>query len=134
MPHLILEYSANLEGQIDVPDLVRTVHDAALATGIFPQAGTRTRAAKRTEYAIADHDPGNGFVHLTLRIGMGRSVEVRQQAGNQIFEALTGALQERYSAGRLAISFEMIEINADTSWKQNNIHNAMAAEAGAAAE
>ncbi len=134
MPHLILEYSANLEDKVDIRGLVRTVHEAALETGIFPEAGTRTRAAKRTEFEIADRHPDNGFVHLTLRIGMGRTVEVRQEAGGKIFSALTGFLDGAYQDGRLAISFEMIEINADTSWKQNNIHYAMAADAGAAAE
>ena len=133
MPHLILEYSANLEDQVDIKGLVRTVHDAALNTGIFPEAGTRTRAAKRTAYEIADRHPDNGFVHLTLRIGMGRTVEVRQTAGEQIFAALTRALADRYAEGRLAVSFEMVEINADTSWKQNNIRDAMAEDSGAAA-
>ena len=134
MPHLILEYSANLEEQIDVKDLVRTVHDAALKTGVFPEAGTRTRAAKRMDYEIADRHPDNGFVHLTLRIGMGRTVEVRQMAGEQIFAALTGALSGRFAEGRLAVSFEMVEINAETSWKQNNIRDAMAECSGVAAE
>ena len=134
MPHLILEYSANLEEQIDVKGLVRTVHDAALKTGVFPEAGTRTRAAKRMDYEIADRHPDNGFVHLTLRIGMGRTVEVRQMAGEQIFAALTGALSTRLAEGRLAVSFEMVEINAETSWKQNNIRDAMAEGSGVAAE
>lgn len=134
MPHLIVEYSANLEDDIDVPGLVRTVHDAAIATGVFPEAGTRTRAAKRTEYEIADRHPENGFVHLTARIGMGRTMKVRQKAGEEIFAALTGALSERYAVGRMAVSFEMVEMNADTSWKQNNIRDAMAAEAGKAAQ
>ena len=134
MPHLILEYSANLEDQIEVKDVVSAVHDAAIATGVFPLAGTRTRTAKRNDYDIADRHPDNGFVHLTARIGMGRTVEVRQQAGQQIFDALTGALADRYEQGRLAVSFEIVEINAETSWKQNNIRDAINAKTGAAAE
>ena len=47
MPHLILEYSANLEADIDIRKLITVVHEAALKTGVFPRGGCRTRAARR---------------------------------------------------------------------------------------
>ena len=36
MPHLIIEYSANLEPEIQIRQLVDTLHAAAIATGVFP--------------------------------------------------------------------------------------------------
>ena len=88
MPHVVVEFSANLRGRADVPRLLRTVHDAALATGVFPRGGTRTRAEERTDYLIADGHPDNAFVHVTLRIGHGRDLETRKRAGQQVFDAL----------------------------------------------
>ncbi|MEM8687209.1 MAG: 5-carboxymethyl-2-hydroxymuconate Delta-isomerase [Pseudomonadota bacterium] len=121
MPHLIVEYSANLDTVIDIQTLVHAVQDAAHETGIFPKAGTRTRAERREVYEIADGHDDNGFVHLIVRIGSGRPVEVRKEAGDLIFKRLTAALDEVYKAHPLAISFEMVEIDPDTTWKQNNI-------------
>ncbi len=127
MPHLILEYSANLDDVLDMQALVHTVHEAALNTGVFPKGGCRTRAARREAYEIADGHPDNGFVHLTARIGAGRPVELRQEAGNAIFAALTAALEDVFAAQPIGISFEIAEINPDTSWKKNNLHEAVKA-------
>ena len=42
MPHLIVEYSANLEPALDIRGLVEALHEAALETGVFPIGGIRT--------------------------------------------------------------------------------------------
>ena len=47
MPHLNIEYSANLEEELDVQALVDRIHETALETGIFPLGGVRTRAEAR---------------------------------------------------------------------------------------
>ena len=41
MPHLTVEYSANLDDQIDIQKLVEAVHQAALRTGVFEVAAVR---------------------------------------------------------------------------------------------
>ncbi|NNF80821.1 MAG: 5-carboxymethyl-2-hydroxymuconate Delta-isomerase [Rhizobiales bacterium] len=127
MPHLILEYSANLDDVLDIQALVHAVHEAALGTGVFPKGGCRTRGSRCEAYEIADGHADNGFIHLTARIGAGRPVEVRQEAGNAIFAALTASLEEVFAARPIGISFEIVEINPDTSWKKNNLHEAVKA-------
>ena len=126
MPHLTVEYSANLEPELDATRLVETVHEAALSTGIFPEGGIRTRAARRDIYVIADGHSDNAFVHLAIRIGAGRSPDSRKQAGQTIFAALTQALDDTYAARPLGISMEMTESNPDMSWKRNNLHDTVA--------
>jgi 5-carboxymethyl-2-hydroxymuconate isomerase len=127
MPHVVVEFSANLRGRADVPRLLRTVHDAALATGVFPRGGTRTRAEERTDYLIADGHPDNAFVHVTLRIGHGRDLETRKRAGQQVFDALCAELAQASAATPLAISFEVQEIDPDLNFKLNTLHAHVAA-------
>ena len=122
MPHLILEYSANLDEDLDIGDLVELVHDAALDTGVFPLGGMRTRAERRDVYRVADGNPENRFVNLVARIGVGRPLAVRQTAGNTIFEALCGALQPVFDRYPLSISFEVQEMHPQLNFKKNNIH------------
>ena len=43
MPHIVVEYSANLRTRLGPQDLIDCVHQAALRTGVFPIGGTRTR-------------------------------------------------------------------------------------------
>ncbi|MCP5266524.1 MAG: 5-carboxymethyl-2-hydroxymuconate Delta-isomerase [Burkholderiaceae bacterium] len=127
MPHIIIEYSANLREAIRLPALIDHLHATALTTGVFPLGGTRTRAAERTHYRIADGHPDNGFVHVTLRIGHGRDLPTRERAGRTIFDALCEFLGPVYETRPLGISFEVQELDPVLNFKQNNLHDYVAA-------
>jgi 5-carboxymethyl-2-hydroxymuconate isomerase len=131
MPHVVIEYSANLRQRADVARLLRTVHDAALATGVFPRGGTRTRAEERTDYLIADGHPDNAFVHVILRIGHGRDLDTRRRAGQQVFDALCAELAPVLATSPLAVSFEVQEIDPDLSFKRNTVREHVAAREAA---
>ena len=126
MPHITIEYTANLEPELKLPALINALH--AVATGIeaFPLAGLRTRTERRDHYRIADGHPDNAFVHLTLRIAHGRSLEVRKAAGDLLFAALCRELQPLVDKRPLAISFEISEIDPVLSYKAGNIRDYMA--------
>jgi 5-carboxymethyl-2-hydroxymuconate isomerase len=126
MPHLIVEYSANLDAKVDIDALLRDLHEAAAASGVFPLGGIRTRAARREGYRIADGHPDNAFVHVVARIRHGRPLEVRQRAGTLLFDTLCRALATAYATTPLGISLEIQEIDPDVSYKQNNLHEYVA--------
>ena len=122
MAHFILEYSANLTPELDVPALFRQLLDAAQATGVFPLAGIRFRARRCDEYLIAEGNPDNAFVHLSMKMGHGRTLEVRKAAGEKLFAALCAHLDPIYQCRPLAISFEIRELNPDLNYRKNNMH------------
>lgn len=121
MPHVIIEYSSNLEEHVDLAAFLEHVHQAALACGAFPLPGLRTRAARRDRYRIADGHPANAFVHVVARVAPGRSLEVRHAAGRSIFEAITSFLAPQIAQMPLAITFEMHEIEMAVSFRENNL-------------
>lgn len=129
MPHQIIEYSANLESRCDIEGLVDGMHEAAMRTEGLPVGGLRTRAAKRDVYRIADRHPDNAFVHVTLNLGSGRSVEVRRGFGEALFAALCELLEPVSSTSPLALSLEIREIHPELTWKKNNLREYMAARA-----
>ena len=122
MPHLIVEYSANLEHRIALDELLDKLRDSALGTGIFPLGGLRIRAHRTDRYRIADCDPGNAYVHVTALIGHGRPLDVRKNAGEQLFATLTDHLQRFYEQAPLAISFNIQEFHPELNFKKNNLH------------
>jgi len=122
MPHLIVEYSANLERDVDIARLVATIHAAALETGVFPIGGLRTRAERREVYAIADKHPENAFIHVQARIGAGRTPEVRQKAAEHIFASLKAETAKTFASRPLGLTFEIVEIDPVGSLKHNNLH------------
>jgi 5-carboxymethyl-2-hydroxymuconate isomerase len=122
MAHIQIEYSANLRERIDFPRFLEAVHAAALATGIFPIGGLRTRVYAAEHYRIADGHPDNAFVHTMLRVGHGRDVETRKRACDAIFAAICGQLAELFERVPLGLSLEMQEIDPVLTLKKNNLH------------
>jgi 5-carboxymethyl-2-hydroxymuconate isomerase len=123
VPHLIVEYSANLEKQIDISGLLRQVHAAALGTGAFELAAVRTRAARRDCYVIADDHKDNAFVAVSIRIGKGRDPETRKSIGEAIFQAVCAYLDARCQGAPIGISLEVQEIDPTAAFRQNNLHS-----------
>ena len=129
MPHFTIEYSANLDAQVDMAAVVELVRKAAVETGIFPLGGIRVRAIKCEHYAIADGDPRLGFLSMVLRLGEGRDLPTRKKAGEHIFKTLSTYLDPVFARSKFALSFDMQVNDKETSWKRNNIHDALKAEA-----
>lgn len=123
MAHIVIEYSAGLRGRLDLPEFLTAVHQAALATGVFPIGGIRTRAYAAEDYVIADGHPENAFVHLSLKVGHGRDLQTRKRACEAIFEAACRYLAPIFEAVPLGISLEMQEIDPVLTFKKNNLHD-----------
>jgi 5-carboxymethyl-2-hydroxymuconate isomerase len=128
MPHFTIEYSANLEGRVDMGAVVELVRKAAVETGIFPLGGIRVRAIKCEHYAIANGAANYAFLDMVLRLGEGRDLPTRQKAGEHIFKALSACLDPVFAKDKLALSFDMQINDKETSWKRNNIHEALKVE------
>jgi 5-carboxymethyl-2-hydroxymuconate isomerase len=129
MPHFTIEYSANLDGRVDIGAACEVVRKAAVETGIFPLGGIRVRAVRCEHYAIADARNDYGFLDMVLRVGEGRDLPTRQKAGEHVFCALSKHLDPVFAASKFALSFDMQINDKDTSWKRNNIHDALKVEA-----
>jgi 5-carboxymethyl-2-hydroxymuconate isomerase len=131
MPHFTIEYSANLDARVDMAKVVEVVRKAAVETGIFPLGGIRVRAIKCEHYAIANGDTNLAFLDMVLRLGEGRDLPTRQKAGEHIFKALSAYLDPVFTQSNFALSFDMQINDKEVSWKRNNIHEALKAEAAA---
>jgi 5-carboxymethyl-2-hydroxymuconate isomerase len=129
MPHFSIEYSANLDAHVDMTEICEIVRRTAVETGILPVGGIRVRAIRCEDYAIADGRHDYGFLAMLLRLGEGRDLAARQEAGAHVFEALSRHLDPIFAHSKLALSFDMQINDAATSWKRNNIHDALKAEA-----
>jgi len=122
VPHVLIEYSANLSAQLDFPEFLTALRDAALATGMFQLGGIRVRAYQADHYVIADGDVDNAFVHIILRVGHGRDFETRKSASEFIFAKACEKLETLHNRIPLGISLEMQEIDPALTYKKNNLH------------
>jgi len=132
MPHVICEYSANIEEKIRLDALLETLHAAVMRTRISELSGLRTRGEKRSNYRVADNDPANGFVNITVRIAKGRPPETRRLVAETVFGAASKHLESVFATTPLALSVEVQEIDPDFRIHTNNIRDWMKAREPAA--
>jgi len=128
MPHFTIEYSANLDGHVDMAEIVEVVRKAAVEAVIFPLGGIRVRAVRCEHYAIADGNPNHAFLDMVLRLGEGRDLATRKKAGEHVFKALSTHLDPVFAKMKFALSFDMQINDKETSFKRNNIHEALKVE------
>jgi 5-carboxymethyl-2-hydroxymuconate isomerase len=125
MPHLILDHSPNLDGLVDTGAVLEAARIAMVETGVFPLGGIRVRAHRATACVIADGNPAHAYCDVILRMGAGRPLDVRQAAGEHVFKALSQAFEPAFAKTTVALSFEIVEIHSDLTWKRNTIHTAL---------
>jgi 5-carboxymethyl-2-hydroxymuconate isomerase len=100
MPHVVLQYTANLESQVDMPALCRDIAAVLVeqtdeAGGpLFPIAGTRVLAYPAQVYAVADGKGDYGFCYINIRIAGGRSEAAKKRSG----DAVLAKVQARFAA------------------------------------
>lgn len=132
MAHFVLEYSDNIDAaSLALQRLFEQLHDCARDSGIFPYKGIRSRAYVSHDYRIADGNPNHMFVHLTVLVGAGRSVEERETVAKQFFAILQRHFSHCLEVRGVALSFELKELEPLLKYNLNNIQNYLAAEPSA---
>jgi 5-carboxymethyl-2-hydroxymuconate isomerase len=111
MPHIIAEYSVNLEDRLDVQALVDDLHRAAVDSGIAEIVAIRTRAVPREHFRVADGKPENGFVHIVARLRVGRPEEKRKELGRALLAAADKRLANVYPTHPIGLTVEIHEID-----------------------
>ena len=123
MPHLIVDYSANLEAEIDMSAFCDHLRKAAVEIDAFPSAGVRVRAVPAPHYSIADGNPRHGYIDISIRLRAGRPMDVKKAATQTIFDAAEAFLAPVMARRPLALSLEMRDIDPDLSPKAGTIRD-----------
>jgi 5-carboxymethyl-2-hydroxymuconate isomerase len=128
MPHIIAEYSANLEDRLDVQALVDDLHQAAIDSNVADLAAIRTRAARRAHFRVADGKPENGFVHIVARLRVGRPEDKRKALGEALLAAADRRLANVYPTHPIGLTVEIHEIDHMT-FRRNTLRERAASAA-----
>ena len=121
MPHLMIDYSVNVEPDVDMGAFCDTLRNVAASIDAFPLAGVKVRAVRVDHYAIADGNPEHGFIDISIRIREGRDMETKQNAAQKIFEAANEFVADVMQRRSLALSLELRDIDAALSPKSGSI-------------
>ena len=117
MPHIILQYTNNISSKKDFNSLFLGIHTLLLKkAGINPE-NCKSRAIKLTDYYIGKGDKPNAFVHLEIRIFQGRSLEIKQEIGNEVLKLLKNHFDDIPENMDIQYTIEIIEMNPELYFK-----------------
>jgi 5-carboxymethyl-2-hydroxymuconate isomerase len=119
MPHLTLEYSDNIE--VDVQPLLARLHEEVVATGAINLKGIKSRAIKHAQYRIADGDPDYAFVHVGLLIREGRPIDVQKQATQRVMKVLKETFGHLFEKRKLSLTVDLKEMRDGIALTDHNI-------------
>jgi 5-carboxymethyl-2-hydroxymuconate isomerase len=111
MPHLVLEYSANVPDQPDFRRVLLDLHEALLSSALFERKDIKSRAVRHDLFAVADGAGDRAFVALSIAILDGRSDEVKAALSEAALDVLQRAFPTLVAGGRGAISVEIRDLH-----------------------
>jgi len=123
VPHLLVDYSPNMEERTDMSGFCDALRRAAIETGILPMPGVRVRAIRADHVSIADGDAAHGYIDISVRLRAGRSAQDKQAATRHIFAAAEAWLKPAMARHSIALSLEMRDIDPDLSPKSGTIRD-----------
>ena len=116
MPHLVILYTPNIDAKTDVSALCRKLCDTMLTVmdeagkQVYPTGGTRVLAYPAAYYAVADKDDEDyAFVYINVRMGAGRSAEVKQHAGDSLLEVVKAHFAPVFATELIGITLQIDE-------------------------
>lgn len=128
MPHLVVLYTPNLEAELDMSGLCRSLADAMLTVRdeagaqVFPTGGTRVLAYPAVHYAVADSSGDFAFCWLNLRMGRGRTDATQQAAGQAVLEAARAQFATVLERRRVGLTLQ-VDVGAEVfDAKFGNLH------------
>ena len=111
MPHLVLEYSANVPDGTDPRRVLLDLHEALMASALFERKDIKSRAVRHDVFAVADGAEDRAFVALSIAILDGRPDDVKAALSEAALEVLVRAFPKLVEGGRGAISVEIRDLH-----------------------
>ena len=112
MPHLTLEYTDNLI-DADVRDALSSLNLSLVESGLFDEVDIKSRAIPLAIFQVGAVLDARAFVHVTLSILKGRTLEVQQALSQRLLRELS-RIFVGYRAAHLQLCVEITEIAAES--------------------
>ena len=110
MPHLTLEYSANVDCPSNLADLFKRLHGVLVEKGGIKLENCKSRGRVAEDFFVASGRESDGFVHLDIRFLEGRPPEVKRVVGQESCDLLIEWFHDSVEKLDLQITVEVRDI------------------------
>ena len=119
MPHLTLEYTANLDA-FDPSAVLDSLNRTMADSGLFDEADIKSRALGLEAFRVGTAATPRAFVHAKLSLMPGRSLEAKKQLSASLLAALSPRVKAAPGT-ELQLCVELFEIDQSTYAKENRL-------------
>jgi 5-carboxymethyl-2-hydroxymuconate isomerase len=129
MPHVVVQYTANLEAEVDMTALCREIADTLIAQKdeaggpLFPVGGTRVLAYPAQTFAVADGKGDYGFCYINIRIAAGRSDAKKKATGEAVLQKVQARFATAFGRRHVGVTIQIDESPGQVyDAKHSNLH------------
>jgi len=128
MPHVVVQYTANLEPEANIGALCRSLAEVIVAQRdgsggpLFPIGGTRVLAYPTPHFAVADGAPDRAFVYLNVRIAAGRERALVSAAGEAMMAVVRSHFADLFARRAVGITLQIDEGAPVFDAKHSTLH------------
>lgn len=87
MPHFTIEYSNTVETLVTPSNLLSSVNQGAINSGLFDPSAIKIRCASFEDTWVGGKETGT-FLHVKARILSGRTVEQKNKLSSSVYDQL----------------------------------------------
>ena len=117
MPHLTLEYTANLDEWANDSDLLRSLHQLLHSVAGIRIENCKSRWRMVEEWVVGKGEGESAFLHLDLRFLEGRPLGTKQAVGTGALDLIQKHFASIPEDLGLQITVEIQDIKKDTYFK-----------------
>ncbi len=104
MPHIVIEYSDNLQKEIKDSGITKKLHKTVIDSSLFSPEAVKARSISYNDYILPEGS--KSFIHITVSILEGRSTGQKASLSNSIFDVAKKSIS---SCDKLSVDIHEME-------------------------
>lgn len=116
MPHVTIEYSKNLEHEVELPKLLHDIHTSLIGCPGIDMSRVKTRLHSCNSVLNETDAREVKMIHVTLAILSGRNNAEKKTCGEKLFAALKQNIPEKI-VSNTALSVEVRDMDRDNYFR-----------------
>ncbi|MGZ8260320.1 MAG: 5-carboxymethyl-2-hydroxymuconate isomerase [Caldimonas sp.] len=128
MPHVVVQYTANLDPDANIGALCKSLAEVIVAqrdaagARLFPIGGTRVLAYPAPDFAVADGAPDRAFVYLNVRLAAGRERARVVATGEALMAVVRNHFASIFASRAIGITLQIDESAPVFDVKHSTLH------------
>jgi 5-carboxymethyl-2-hydroxymuconate isomerase len=118
MPHVTVEYSANIKSDLSSKALMKKIHETLAGFSTFNLNEIKSRCIRHQDFYMGDGNARNAFVYLRLEMLAGRRPAIKRAIGAKLRGVLRDSFRTAAKRYRLQMSVEIREIKKALWFKE----------------